>query len=54
MSESKKRKISDEKRVFQEKWSNRNFFKLLILLICNFKCTYLILKIVRIKLNFYI
>jgi hypothetical protein len=46
MSMSKKRKISDKKRVFQEKWSNSNFFKLLNLLICNFKCTYLILKIV--------
>jgi hypothetical protein len=33
MSVSKKRKISDEKRVFQEKWSNNNFFKLLNLLI---------------------
>jgi hypothetical protein len=54
MSVSKKRKISDESRVFQEKWSNSYFFKLLNLLICNFKCTYLILRIVKIKLNFYI
>jgi hypothetical protein len=54
MSVSKKRKISDETLVFQEKWFNSNFFKLLNLLICNFKFTYLILKIVRIKLNFYI
>jgi hypothetical protein len=54
MSVSKKRKISDEKRVFQEKCSKSNFFKLINLLICNFKCTNLILKIVKIKLNFYI
>jgi hypothetical protein len=54
MSVSKKRKISNERRVFQEKWSNSYFFKLLNLLICNFKCTYLILKIIGIKLNFYI